>query len=40
VFAIAFGGEAFRLVAAIGTIGLGLALLIGGLADRLSRKSA
>jgi hypothetical protein len=40
VFAIAFGGEAFRLVAAIGTIGLGLALVIGGLADRLSRKSA
>lgn len=39
VFAIAFGGEAFRLVAAIGTIGLGLALTIGGLAERLSRKS-
>lgn len=33
-------GEAFRLVAAIGIIGLGLALTVGGLADRLSRKSA
>ena len=40
VFAIAFGGEAFRLVAALGILGLGLALTIGGLADRLSRKSA
>jgi drug/metabolite transporter (DMT)-like permease len=39
VFAIAFGGEAFRLVAAIGILALGLALTIGGLADRLSRKS-
>ncbi len=39
VFATAFGGEAFRLIAAIGIIGLGLALTIGGLADRLSRKS-
>ncbi len=39
VFAIAFGGEAFRLIAAIGILGLGLALTIGGLADRLSRKS-
>ena len=39
VFATAFGGEAFRLVAAIGILGLGLALTIGGLADRLSRKS-
>ncbi|HSM38626.1 MAG TPA: hypothetical protein VK838_04770 [Candidatus Limnocylindrales bacterium] len=38
-FATAFGGEAFRLVAAIGIIGLGLALTVGGLADRLSRKS-
>jgi hypothetical protein len=38
--ATAFGGEAFRLVAAFGIIGLGLALTIGGLADRLSRKSA
>jgi hypothetical protein len=40
VFATAFGGEAFRLVAAIGIILLGLALTIGGLAERLSRKSA
>ncbi len=40
VFAIAFGGEAFRLVAAIGILALGLALTIGGLADRLSRKSS
>jgi hypothetical protein len=39
VFATAFGGEAFRLVAAIGTLALGLALTIGGLAERLSRKS-
>jgi hypothetical protein len=39
VFAIAFGGEAFRLVAAIGILALGLALTVGGLADRLSRKS-
>lgn len=39
VFATAFGGEAFRLIAAIGIIGLGLALTIGGLAERLSRKS-
>jgi len=40
VFATAFGGEAFRLIAAIGILALGLALTIGGLADRLSRKSA
>ncbi len=39
VFATAFGGEAFRLIAAIGIIALGLALTIGGLAERLSRKS-
>jgi hypothetical protein len=39
VFATAFGGEAFRLVAALGVLGLGLALTIGGLAERLSRKS-
>ena len=39
VFATAFGGEAFRVVAAIGIIALGLALTIGGLAERLSRKS-
>jgi hypothetical protein len=39
VFATAFGGEAFRLIAALGILALGLALTIGGLADRLSRKS-
>jgi hypothetical protein len=39
VFATAFGGEAFRIFAAIGILGLGMALTIGGLADRLSRKS-
>lgn len=39
VFATAFGGEGFRLVAAVAILGLGLALTIGGLADRLSRKS-
>jgi len=39
VFATAFGGEAFRIVAAFGIIALGLALTIGGLAERLSRKS-
>jgi hypothetical protein len=39
VFAIAFGGEAFRVIAAIGILALGLALTIGGLGDRLSRKS-
>jgi hypothetical protein len=38
-FATAFVGEAFRLVAAIGIIGLGMALTMGGLAERLSRKS-
>lgn len=38
VFATAFGGEAFRLVAAIGILALGLALTIGGLGERLSRK--
>ncbi len=38
-FATAFGGEAFRLVAALGIVGLGLALTVGGLAERLSRKS-
>ncbi len=37
--ATAFGGEAFRLVGALGIIGLGLALTVGGLAERLSRKS-
>ena len=39
VFATAFGGEAFRVVAAIGILALGVALTVGGLADRLSRKS-
>jgi hypothetical protein len=40
VFATTFGGEeAFRIVAAIGIIALGMALTVGGLADRLSRKS-
>jgi uncharacterized membrane protein YvlD (DUF360 family) len=39
VFATAFGGEAFRLLASIGIIAFGLALTIGGLAERLSRKS-
>jgi hypothetical protein len=39
VFATAFGGEAFRVIAAILLLALGLALTIGGLADRLSRKS-
>jgi hypothetical protein len=37
--ATAFGGEAFRLIGAIGIIALGLALTVGGLAERLSRKS-
>jgi hypothetical protein len=37
--ATAFGGEAFRLFGALGIIALGLALTVGGLADRLSRKS-
>lgn len=39
VFATAFGGEAFRVIAAILLLALGLALSIGGLAERLSRKS-
>jgi hypothetical protein len=39
VFATAFGGEAFRLVAAIGILAIGLSLTVGGLADRLSRKT-
>lgn len=38
-FATAFGGEAFRLVGALAIIALGMALTIGGLAERLSRKS-
>ncbi|MCV0402964.1 MAG: hypothetical protein K5924_04540 [Chloroflexi bacterium] len=39
VFATAFGGEAFRVIAAVGLLALGLALTVGGLAERLSRKS-
>ena len=38
-FATALGGEAFRVVAALGIIGLGFALTVGGLAERLSRKT-
>jgi hypothetical protein len=37
-FATAFGGETFRLIGAVATIALGLALVAGGLAERLSRK--
>ena len=37
-FATAFGGEAFRVIGALGIIALGLALMAGGLAERLSRK--
>jgi len=37
--ATAFGGEAFRLIGGVGILILGLALMIGGLARRLSRKS-
>ena len=37
--ATAFGGEAFRLIGALGIIALGLALTVGGLAQRLARKS-
>jgi hypothetical protein len=37
-FATAFGGETFRVVGSIGIIVLGLALVAGGLAERLSRK--
>ncbi len=39
-FATAFGGEAFRLVGSVGIIVLGLALVAGGLAERLSRKGS
>ena len=38
-FATAFGGETLRVVGAIAIILLGLALIAGGLAERLSRKS-
>lgn len=37
--ATAFGGEAFRVIGAFGIIALGLALTVGGLAQRLARKS-
>jgi hypothetical protein len=37
--ATAFGGEAFRFIGALGIISLGLALTVGGLAQRLARKS-
>jgi hypothetical protein len=38
VFANIFGDQ-FRVIGALGIIALGLALTVGGLADRLSRKS-
>ena len=37
--ATAFGGEAFRLIGGLGIRALGGALTVGGLAERLSRKS-
>ena len=37
--ATAFGGEAFRLIGGLGILALGAALTVGGLAERLSRKS-
>ncbi len=40
VFAGIVGGRTFRVVAALAMIALGVALLAGGLAERLSRKSA
>ena len=39
VFAGVVGGQTFRVVGALAMIALGLALLAGGLAERLSRKS-
>lgn len=39
-FATAFGGETFRLVGSVAIIVLGLALVAGGLAERLSRKGS
>ncbi len=39
VFAEAFSGSTFRLIGALAIIALGGALTIGGLAERLSRKS-
>lgn len=37
--ATAFGGDTFRLIGALAIISLGLALTVGGLAQRLARKS-
>lgn len=39
VFAGVVGGQTFRVVGALAMIALGVALLAGGLAERLSRKS-
>lgn len=39
VFAEAFGGQTFRLVGAIAILALGIALVAGGVAERLSKKS-
>jgi hypothetical protein len=39
VFATTFVGEPFRVIAAVGLLALGVALTIGGLGQRLSRKS-
>ena len=39
-FATAFGGETVRLVGSVAIIVLGLALVAGGLAERLSRKGS
>jgi hypothetical protein len=39
VFATTFGGEAFRLIGGIAVLALGAALTVGGLAQRLSRRS-
>jgi len=39
VFAEAFGGQTFRLVGALAILALGAALVAGGVAERLSRKS-
>ena len=39
VFAEAFGGQTFRVIGAVAILALGVALVAGGLAERLSRKS-
>lgn len=39
VFAELVGGQTFRVVGALAMIALGVALVVGGLAERLSRKS-